>query len=197
MIPSGYDVIVIDVASPTGLDSVINEAVRHGIIVVAVDNMAGTTKAINVNEYQTEMGRQSAASLVKHVPANRTILMVRGLAGTAVDDDQANGAEPVFKEHPDLKVVQVYGNWDIGTNQKATADVLATSHDIGGVEDATGALQAFIHVHAPLVPIAGESDNGFMILATERKVPALDQMEQLFRASAAERAVIVAALPAP
>lgn len=193
MILSGYDAIVIDAASPTGLDSVINEAVRHGIVVVAFDNTVGTAKAINVNEDQTEMGRQWAAFLVKHVPANKTILMVRGLAGATVDNDQANGAESVFKQHPDLKVVQVYGNWDVGTNQKVTADALATNHDIGGVwgtEGATGALQAFIQVDAPLVPITGESDNGFMMLATEHKVPALVIGQSPALAAVAIRAAI-------
>jgi ribose transport system substrate-binding protein len=193
MILSGYDAIVIDAASPTGLDSVINEAARQGIVVVAFDNTVGTTKAINVNEDQTEMGREWAAFLVKHVPANKTILMVRGLAGATVDNDQADGAASVFKDHPDLKLVQVYGDWDVGTNQKVTADALATDHDIGGVwgtEGATGALQGFIQVHAPLVPITGESDNGFMMLAADNKVPALVIGQSPALAAVAIRAAI-------
>jgi ribose transport system substrate-binding protein len=176
MILSGYDAIVVDAASPTGLDSVINQAVKQGIVVVAFDNTVGTLKAINVNEDQTEMGREWAQFLVKQVPANKTILMVRGLAGATVDNDQVDGAKSVFKDHPDLKIVEVYGGWDVGTNQKVTADALATHHDVGGVwgtEGATGALQAFVQVHAPLVPMTGESDNGFMMLATDNKMPAL------------------------
>lgn len=193
MILSGYDAIVIDAASPTGLDSVINQAVRQGIVVVAFDNTVGTTKAINVNEDQTEMGREWAAFLVKHVGQNKTILMVRGLAGATVDNDQADGAASVFKDRPDSKIVQVYGDWDVGTNQKVTADALATNHDIGGVwgtEGATGALQAFVQVHAPLVPITGESDNGFMMLATENKVPALVIGQSPALAAVAIRAAI-------
>lgn len=176
MILAGYDAIVIDAASPTGLDSVINEAVRHGIVVVAFDNTVGTSKAINVNEDQTEMGRQWAAFLVQQVPANKTILVVRGLAGATVDNDQFAGALSVFKQHPNLKLVTVYGNWDVGTNQTVTADALATNHDIGGVwgtEGATGALQAFMQVHAPLVPMTGESDNGFMMAAIQNKIPSM------------------------
>ncbi len=176
MILSGYDAIVVDAASPSGLNSVINQAVQQGIIVVAFDNTVTTDKAINVNEDQYEMGRLWAQFLAKKTGGKGTILMVHGLAGTTVDNDQANGAMAVFKQHPALKIVDVYGNWDVGTNQKVTADALATNRDIAGVwgtEGATGALQAFLQVNAPLVPMTSESDNGFMMLAVKHKVPAL------------------------
>ncbi|MGH7191464.1 MAG: substrate-binding domain-containing protein, partial [Acetobacteraceae bacterium] len=93
-----------------------------------------------------------------------------------VDNDQAEGAHDVFKKYPGIKTVEVYGNWDVGTNQKVAADALATHHDIAGVwgtEGMTGTLQAFLQQNAKLVPMTSESDNGFMMLAVEHKVPAL------------------------
>lgn len=176
MILAGYDAIVIDGASPTGLDSVINEAVRQHVLVVAFDNTVGTDKAVNINESQYDMGRQWAEFLVKETGGKGTILMVRGLAGTTVDNDQAQGAHDVFKKYPGIKTVEVYGNWDVGTNQKVAADALATHHDIAGVwgtEGMTGTLQAFLQQNAKLVPMTSESDNGFMMLAVEHKVPTL------------------------
>ena len=174
MILSGYDAIVVNAASSSGLDSVLNQAVRRGIVVVSFDNVVTTPKAIAVNEDQREMGRQWAEFLVAHVPDGKSILMVHGLAGTTVDNSQADGAMSVFQKHPNLKIVNVYGNWDVGTNQKVTADALSTHHDIAGVwgtEGATGALQAFLQLNVPTVPMTGESDNGFMRLAAEHHVP--------------------------
>lgn len=176
MILSGYDAIVVDGASPSGLDSVINQAVRHHIVVIAFDNTVTTDKAVNINENQYEMGKRWAQFLVKQTGGKGTILMVRGLAGTTVDNDQAKGAMDVFKQHPGIKTVQVYGNWDVGTNQKVAADALATHHDIAGVwgtEGMTGTLQAFLQQNAKLVPMTSESDNGFMMLAVKHHVPAL------------------------
>lgn len=121
--------------------------------------------------------------------------MVHGLAGTTVDNDQANGAMEVFKKHPDMKIVEVYGNWDVGTNQKVTADALATNRNVAGVwgtEGATGALQAFLQVNAPLVPMTSESDNGFMMLAVKHKVPALVIGQSPALVAVAMRAAIAA-----
>ena len=176
MILSGYDAIVVNAASSSGLDSVLNQATKRGVVVVSFDNVVTTTKSINVNEDQREMGRQWAEFLVTKVPDGKSILMVHGLAGTTVDNDQADGAMSVFRQHPKLKIINVYGNWDVGTNQKVTADALSTNHDIGGVwgtEGATGALQAFLQLNMPVVPMTGESDNGFMRLAMEHHVPTL------------------------
>jgi len=176
MILSGYDAIVVNAASTSGLDSVLNQAVRRGIVVTSFDNVVSSTKSINVNEDQREMGRRWAEFLVSKVAPGKSILMVHGLAGTTVDNDQAAGAMSVFSHHPDLKIINVYGNWDVGTNQKVTADALSTHHDIGGVwgtEGATGALQAFLQLGVAPVPMTGESDNGFMRLAAEHHVPIL------------------------
>ncbi len=195
MILGGYNAIVIDAASPSGLNSVINEAVNHGIVVVAFDNTVTTDKAININEDQAAMGRMWAQFLTKETGGKGKILMVRGLAGTTVDNDQGDGAMAVFKKSAGLTVKQVYGNWDVGVNQKVTADALSTSHDVAGVwgtEGATGALQAFLQVKAKLVPMTSESDNGFMKLAVEHHVPALVIGQSPSLAAAAIRAAIAA-----
>lgn len=195
MILGGYDAIVVDAASPSGLNSVINEAVNHGIVVVAFDNTVTTSKAININEDQAAMGRMWAKFLARKTGGKGKILLVHGLAGTTVDNDQGDGAMTVFKKSPGISVKQVYGNWDVGVNQKVTADALSTNHNIAGVwgtEGATGALQAFLQVKAKLVPMTGESDNGFMKLAVEHHIPALVIGQSPALAAAAIRAAIAA-----
>ena len=176
IILSGADAIVVNAASPTGLDSVLDEAVNRGIVVVAFDNTVGTTKVVNVNNDQAAMGKRWAEFLADQIKGSGTVLMVHGVAGTTVDNDQASGAMSVFKQHPDIKVIDVYGNWDVGTNQKVTANALATYPKIDavwGTEGCTGIIQAFLQLKRPLVPMTGESDNGFMRLVVENKVPAL------------------------
>ena len=114
---------------------------------------------------------EEVASLVTYL-----VLMVRGLAGTPVDNQQASGAKSVFEKYPGLKIVEVYGNWDVGATQKAVANALASTPQIDGVwgtAACTGTIQAFLQSSRPLVPMTGECDNGFMRLVAEKKVPAL------------------------
>jgi ribose transport system substrate-binding protein len=193
IILSGADAIVVNAASPTGLDSVLEEAVNRGIVVVAFDNTVGTTKVVNVNNDQAAMGKRWAEFLADQIKGSGTVLMVHGVAGTTVDNDQASGAMSVFKQHPDIKVSDVYGNWDVGTNQKVTANALATYPKIDavwGTEGCTGIIQAFLQLKRPLVPMTGESDNGFMRLVVENKVPALVIGQPPAMAAAAIRVAI-------
>ena len=176
IILSGADAIVVNAASPTGLDSVLDEAVNRGIAVVAFDNTVGTNKVVNINNDQAAMGKRWAEFLADQIKGKGTVLMVHGVAGTTVDNDQANGAMSVFKQHPEIKVIDVYGNWDVGTNQKVTSNALAAYPKIDavwGTEGCTGIIQAFLELKRPLVPMTGESDNGFMRLVVENKIPAL------------------------
>jgi ribose transport system substrate-binding protein len=176
IILSGADAIVVNAASPTGLDSVLDEAVNRGIAVVAFDNTVGTNKVVNINNDQAAMGKRWAEFLADQIKGQGTVLMVHGVAGTTVDNDQANGAMSVFKQHPEIKVIDVYGNWDVGTNQKVTSNALAAYPKIDavwGTEGCTGIIQAFLELKRPLVPMTGESDNGFMRLVVEHKIPAL------------------------
>ena len=176
IILAGADAIVVNAASPTGLDSVLDEAVNRGIAVVAFDNTVGTNKVVNVNNDQAAMGKRWAEFLSDQIKGKGTVLMVHGVAGTTVDNDQAEGAMSVFKQHPDIKVIDVYGNWDVGTNQKVTSNALAAYPKIDavwGTEGCTGIIQAFLELKRPLVPMTGESDNGFMRLVVENKIPAL------------------------
>lgn len=193
MILSGVDAIIVNAASPSGLNSVIDQAVSQGIVVVAFDNTVTTDKAININEDQAAMGKAWAEFLVQQTGGKGKILMVRGLAGTTVDNDQGDAALAVFKQSPGISTTEVYGNWDVGTNQKVTADALATNHDVAGVwgtEGATGALQAFLQVKADLVPMTSEADNGFMKLVVEHKVPSLVIGQSPALVAAAIRAAI-------
>src|SRR5690606_16752478 len=176
MILSGVDAIVLNAASPTGLNSVIEQAVDAGILVVSFDNVVTTEKAITVNEDQYEIGKQWAEFLVDKTGGKGNILMVRGVAGTFVDQERTRGGYDVFKNHDGIKTTEVYGNWDDGTAQKVTANALAAGTDFAGVwcqGGDTGVVRAFQQASVDIPPIAGEAENGFRKLAAELKFPML------------------------
>ena len=176
MILSGVDAIVMDAASPTGMNSTIEKAASAGVLVVSFDNTVTTTKAITINQDQFEMGKRWADFVVKQTGGNGRVLMVRGVAGTFVDNQRFKGGQSVFDKHPDIKITQVYGDWDNGTAQKVTANALAAGSGFDAVWSEggdMGVVNAFAQAGAKVPPIAGEGENGFRKAAVKDKFPIL------------------------
>ena len=166
-INQGYDAIVTIAVSPEGFDRVIRLADRNGVVIVPFDNILDTDAVMMVNEDQYAMGVMSAEFLLKELGASPTgkVLEVRGLPGNSVDRDRHLGFREVMeKQAPNLEIVEIVGNWDDGTSQKAAADALAVHGQFvaaftqGG---STGLVRAFLDAGHPMVPMAGEGENGF------------------------------------
>jgi len=165
MIASKYDAIIINAASPTALNPVVEQAIQAGILVISFDNTVTSNKAVAVNEDQVEFGRVMADWLAKQLNGKGNVLVVRGVAGTTVDQQRTQGMKEVFSKYPDIKIVaEVYGNWDPGTAQQVTAQALAANPQIDGVwcqGGTDGVVRAFLQAGRKLVPVAGEAENGF------------------------------------
>jgi ribose transport system substrate-binding protein len=165
-INQGYDAIVTIAVSPEGFDRVIRLADKNNVVVVPFDNILDTDKVMMVNEDQKQMGRMSAEFLIKEMGKKEgKILEVRGLPGNSVDRDRHVGFHEVM-EAPGNKftIVEVVGNWDDGTAQKATADALAVHGRFDGVftqGGSTGSVRALMDAKHPFVPMAGEGENGY------------------------------------
>jgi len=166
-INQGYDAIVTIAVSPEGFDRVIKLADRNGVVIVPFDNILDTDAVMMVNEDQHAMGVMSAEFLLKELGDVKTgkVLEVRGVPGNSVDRDRHIGFREVMeKQAPNLEVVEVVGNWDDATSQKVVADALAVHGKFvaaftqGG---STGLVHAFLDAGHPMVPMAGEGENGF------------------------------------
>ena len=93
------------------------------------------------------------------------VLEVRGLAGNSVDRDRSQGINDVLDESGgDWERVSVVGNWDDGTAQKVVADAIAVHGEFDAIlaqGGTTGVVQAMLDAGHPMVPISGESENGY------------------------------------
>lgn len=171
-INQGFDAIVTIAVSPEGFDRVIRLADRNDVVVVPFDNVLDTDKVMQVNEDQLEMGRMYARWLIEQLGDQKSgkILEVRGLQGNSVDRDRHLGFREIMEPSGDWDIVEVVGNWDDGTAQKVTADAIAVHKQFDAVVvqgGTTGAVRAMLDAGHPLVPIAGESENGFRKLLAE------------------------------
>ena len=171
-INQGFDAIVTIAVSPEGFDRVIRLADRNDVVIVPFDNVLDTKKVMQVNEDQHAMGRMYADWLIEQLGDQKDgkILEVRGLQGNSVDRDRHIGFREVMEPAGNWDIVEVVGNWDDGTAQKVTADAIAVHSEFVAVVvqgGTTGAVRAMLDSDHPLVPIAGESENGFRKLLAE------------------------------
>ena len=165
LIAKKVDAIVVNAASPTGLNGILDQASERGILVVSFDNIVTTPKALKVNTDQVAFGQQLAEWLVKKMNGKGNVIMVTGVAGTSVDQDRNKGADGVWEKNPGIKVVNRYtGMWDSATAERNTAAILPSLSQIDGIwcqGGTDGVLKAFIAANRPLPPTAGEAENGF------------------------------------
>ncbi len=165
LIAQRVDAIVIDAASPTGLNGIIKQATDRGILVVSYDNVVTAPSALKVNTDQFVFGKTLAEWLVKHMGGKGNVIIVTGVAGTFVDQQRNKGAESVWAANPGIKVVNRYtGMWDSSTAERNTASLLPSLPKIDGIwcqGGTDGVLKAFLKAGRPLPPTAGEAENGF------------------------------------
>ena len=165
LISQRVDAIVINAASPAGLNGIIKQACDRGIVVVSFDNVVTAPCAQTVNTNQFKFGQQGAQFLVDQLNGKGNVVMVTGVAGTFADSERNRGVLSVFKAHPGIKVVAKYsGNWDSSAAQRATAAQLPSLPQVDGVwvsGGTDGVLKAFVNAGKPLPVTAGEGENGF------------------------------------
>src|SRR6476646_8992255 len=92
LISQGVNAILVDAASGTGLNGIIQQACARHIVVVAYDNLVTAPCAIKINGSQYQYGVQNAQYIVDHLPGHKgNVIMVTGVAGTQADTDRNDG----------------------------------------------------------------------------------------------------------
>ncbi len=165
LISERVDAIVVNAASPTALNGILQQAASRGILVVSFDNIVTTNAALKVNTDQYQFGIKGAEWLAQKMGGKGNVIMVTGVAGTSVDEDRNKGADSVWAKNPGIKVVNRYtGMWDSSVAERNTAAVLPSLPQIDGIwcqGGTDGVLKAFISANRKLPPTAGEGENGF------------------------------------
>jgi ribose transport system substrate-binding protein len=166
LISQGVDAILIDAASPTGLNGILKQASDRGILVVSFDNTVTEPSGLTISMDEFGFGVQWAEWLVKKLNGQGNVIMITGVAGTFDDEQRNKGADSVWAKNPGIKVVARYtGNWDTAATQTNTAAILPTLPKVDGIwcqSSVDGCLKAFVAAkRTPLPPTAGTGENGF------------------------------------
>lgn len=148
LVLQGWKAIVIDAASPTALNGVIEKACHAGVVVVVFDSLATAPCAYKVAYNYTRMGEMQTQFVGKALGGKGNVLEVRGIAGTSVDLDTHKGIVEGFKKQSGIKVVgSVHGNWTQSIAQKQVAGILPSLPPVQAVVtqggDGYGTYEAF------------------------------------------------------
>jgi len=149
LILKGVDAIAVDAASETAVNGVIAKACAAGIKVVSFDSIASAPCNYQLNFDFKGYKKEEAEWVFKKLGGKGNIIQVRGVKGSAPDNDMFNSQTEVLKAYPDIKVVAtVYGQATASVAQSAIANVLPSLPPVDAViaqggSDDFGIAQAF------------------------------------------------------
>lgn len=166
------DAIVIDAASETALNGIIAKACAAGIKVLAFDSIVSAPCSYKLNfdfkGYMTTL----TDDVMKMIGGKGNIIVVRGVKGSAPDNDMYSAQMAALKKFPGVKVVAtVYGQATGSVAQAAVANVLPSLPHISAVlgqggGDDFGIAQAFEQFGGPYASkppvIAGGGSSNFI-----------------------------------
>ncbi|PLU24801.1 sugar ABC transporter substrate-binding protein [Sinorhizobium medicae] len=128
-IAEGVNAIIVNPNSPTAFDPIFAQAKEAGILVIATDAEVSSPDAIYVGIDQTAWGWRAET-----LGGKGKVVAINGVAGHPANEMRVAGYKSVFKDHPDIQVVnEVNANWDQAQGQQAMQNILATYPDINGV----------------------------------------------------------------
>ena len=150
------DAILIDSASPTALNPVLQKACTAGIVVVTFDQIADAPCAYKVTADNQALFEANAYWLAKTLKGKGNIAQDLGLPGAPVSDYSHKAAAKVLSKFPGIKIVASYeGGYAPGPSNQKMAAILSSGKKLDGVfgvAGVDGAVQAFLDTKATLVP---------------------------------------------
>jgi ribose transport system substrate-binding protein len=174
-IDQGFDAVIINANNTAAFGGVVRKANEAGVVLLSFDNVIDDPMNIQINVDQKGLGYQAAEFLLSKTDADPAkFLHVRGPAGQPVDVARNEGFhEAIEKSGRNVEVTDVVGNWAPGDAQKVTADAIAA----GGVYDgiyvqggSLGTATAMLDAGKFVVPITGETENGFRLICNEKNL---------------------------
>ena len=178
LIDAGYDAVIVNALNPAAFAPVVKKAKKAGVVLLSFDNVIESPENIVINVDQVELGRLAARWLLKEVKAQGgKLLEVRGPSGNSVDRDRHVGFHEILdKSGKKWETVEVMGKWDDPTAQKVTADAIAVHKKFDGIYvqgGSTGTVRALLDSKHPMIPISGETENGFRKLCAQHAAEGL------------------------
>ena len=166
LIQAGVDAIVVNPANADGINSAIKEATDKGIVVVAVDQAVTEPSAYIQSNNQEQYADIGAKWLFETMGGKGAVVYMRGAAGAGGDNDRDKGFKRALAEFPEVTVAaEVFTGWQQDQGKQQINDLIAAGTKFDGVWTSgidNVIVDAFVESGAPLVPIVGADNAGFV-----------------------------------
>jgi ribose transport system substrate-binding protein len=168
LLTKNVDAIIVYPVTPASLGPIIDKIAAKGIPVVTAGPVTGTDKLTTFLEIGREaFGRVGGEFLAKELKGKGTVWMIRGVAGVAEEEFRYQGAASAFKG-TDIKIgAEVYGDWGYAKGKQVCENLVLSGKPVDGIwfsgaEMTKGCIEVFQESKKPLVPMSGESNNGYL-----------------------------------
>jgi ribose transport system substrate-binding protein len=169
------DAIAINAASPTALNGVIEKACAAGIKVIAFDSIASSPCCYKLDfDFKTAHVDSTKYIIGKLLGGKGNVLVVRGVKGSAPDQEMYAGQMEALKQYPNAKVVgEVYGQATTAVAQSEVSNILPSLPQVdavltqGGGDD-YGVVQAFEQAGKKMPIVEGGGSSNFLKWWTEQ-----------------------------
>lgn len=167
--------IVIDAASPTALNPVIQSACSRGITVISFDQIVTAPCAIKAHVDSYQEGIADAQWMAKTLHGKGQIFADIGIAGGPIAQEFSKAYSTVFKNYPGIKISCTFASGAaLGTEESTVSNCLSAHPDVDGIISlgyGTGAMKVLKEAGHPVVPIAAASYNATMLACVKKAQP--------------------------
>jgi ribose transport system substrate-binding protein len=165
-INEGYDIILVNAVSSTGLDPIIEKAQDAGIIYINADceYTSPDVNVLNVSTDQYYLGYETAKYAAEVLGEGAKVIMIAALDGNSANTDRQNGFADAIEEYG-LEVVggQYNHDWDAVKAQQIMTEILNSGLEFDGIlisQCAEAALAAYDAAGAQYPKFIGFNDTG-------------------------------------
>lgn len=169
LIARGVDALLVAPGSEVALNNALDKAYDAGIpVIIFSSNATPKNYTVKLLADDAQFGRDGAKYLAEALGGKGNVISIRGISGNSIDNDRWRGVEEVFKDYPDIKVIdQGFGDWAYDKGKQVCESLLIAHPDVQGVWSSGGAMtQACAEVAEenglPTIPMTGEANNGFL-----------------------------------
>lgn len=166
LILQNVDMILINAASPTALNGVLEKANQKGIKIIAFDSIVTSPYSYKIEYDFASYGEISAKYIVDRFKGKAKVLITRGIIGSLPETQDYEAMMKVFNANPGIQILgEVDCEADIATSQSAVANVLASMPEIDacvGQSGDYGVVQAFVAAGREVPVIVGSNRAEFI-----------------------------------
>lgn len=165
-INEGYDIILVDPVSSTGLDPIIEKAQEAGIVYINADCEYTSTdvNVLNISADQYLLGYDTAKYAGEVLGEGAKVIMIAALDGNSANTDRQAGFEKGIEETGLVVVGGQYNHdWDAVKAQQIMTEILNSGLEFDGIlisQCAEAALAAYDAAGAEYPKFIGFNDTG-------------------------------------